>query len=263
LLYLTLMTEEIEDFVIKVGTFQCLRRLRFVLQHENPVLPEIEEGALPELVSLQVPFKNLAGPSGIEITHIRKLQEIELHPEVSKPARQEWERAAWKHPNRPNVLPFISVDDVVGEEPTNNPVASSEDAFIQGQLADQASGPSVPQMPLSSSNDSELSNEMDCSPNHATIRGQPAEEASKSSLFLTGQQGNYTSTESEHVGACYNSAKLLNSSNCTLQFHENELVNDDFRTGCFFMRKTTTEKVHLESSDQGRAVKKMSRCFTI
>ncbi|CAL4991011.1 unnamed protein product [Urochloa decumbens] len=274
LLYLTLIGDEIEDFVIKVGTFQCLRRLRFVLQHENPVLPEIEEGALPELISLQVPCKNLDGLSGIEIRHLRKLQEIELHPNVSKPARQEWEAAAWNHPNRPNVLPFIGVDDLVCEDPTNNQVVSSketrqEEAVIQGQLVDQSSGPSVPQLPLSTCHDSELGNEMNYSPRHVTmenptgIQGRPTEDASKSSVLQTGQQENYTSTEFADVSSCYNSAKLLNASNCTLQFHGNGPVNDDLRIGCFCMHNTAREKVHLRSSGQGRTVKKMSRCCTI
>ncbi|CAN6226765.1 unnamed protein product [Urochloa humidicola] len=266
LLYLTLISDEIEDFVIKVGTFQCLRRLRFVLQNENPVLPEIEEGALPQLISLQVPCKNLDGLSGIQIRHLRKLQEIELHPKVSKPARQEWEAAACKHPNRPNILPFISVDDLVGEEPTNNPVISSketrhEEVVIQVQLVDQSSGPSVPQLPVPTCYDSGLGNEME---NPTDIQGKPAEDASKSSVSQTDQKGNYTSTELAHVGSCYNSAKLLNASNCTLQVHGNGPVNDDLRMGCFCMHKTaSSKKVHLRSSDQGRTVKKMSRCCTI
>jgi hypothetical protein len=44
--------------------------------------------------------------------------------------------------------------------------------------------------------------------NSIGIQGRPAEEASKYSLLLTDQQGNYTSTELGHVGSCYNSAKL-------------------------------------------------------
>ncbi|CAN6373607.1 unnamed protein product, partial [Urochloa humidicola] len=266
LLYLTLISDEIEDFVIKVGTFQCLRRLRFVLQNENPVLPEIEEGALPQLISFQVPCKNLDGLSGTQIRHLRKLQEIELHPKVSKPARQEWEAAARKHPNRPNILPFISVDDLVGEEPTNNPVISSketrhEEVVIQVQLVDQSSGPYVPQLPVSTCYDSGLGNEME---NPTDIQGKPAEDASKSSVSQTDQKGNYTSTELAHVGSCYNSAKLLNASNCTLQSHGNGLVNDDLRMGCFSMHKTaSSKKVHLRSSGQGRTVKKISRCCTI
>ncbi|CAO2150591.1 unnamed protein product [Urochloa humidicola] len=263
LLYLTLISDEIEDFVIKVGTFQCLRRLRFVLQNDDPVLPEIEEGALPELISLQIPCKNLVGLSGIEIRHLRKLQEIELHPEVSKPARQKWEAAAWNHPNRPNIFPFISVDDLVGEEPTNNPVVSSketrhEEAVIQGQLVDQSSGPSVPQLPVSTCYDSSLGNEME---NPTGIQGRTAEDALKSSASQTGQKGNYTST---HVGSSYNSAKLLSASNCTLQSHGNGPVNEDLRIGCFCMHKTAnSKKVHLRSSGQGRTVKMMSRCCTI
>lgn len=177
LLYLTLITDEIEDFVITVGAFQCLRRLRFVLQHQNPVLPKIEEGALPELVSLQIPSKNLAGPSSIEIRHLRKLQEIELHPELSKQTRQEWEAAAWNHPNRPNVLPFISIDDLVVDGPRNNPVASSkksgfEEVVIQGQLSNQASGPCVGHIPLSTCNNSGLHNEKDFLPNHVNMENQ-------------------------------------------------------------------------------------------
>jgi hypothetical protein len=140
LLYLTLITDEIESFVIKVGTFQCLRRLRLVVKHENPALPEIEEGALPELVSFQVPCKHLAGPSGIEIRNLQKLQEIELHPNVSESARIQWEAAACNHPNKPNVLPFKSIDYLVGDEPTNNSVASPMESEHEevGQLADEA-----------------------------------------------------------------------------------------------------------------------------
>jgi hypothetical protein len=199
LVYLTLITAEIEDFIITVGAFQCLRRLHFVLQHQNPVLPKIEEGALPELISLQLSCKNLAGPSGIEIRHLRKLQEIELHPEISKQARQEWEAAAWHHPNKPNVLPFISIDDRVSDDPTKNLVASSkksglEEAVILGQLANQESEPCVGHIPLSTCNNHRLGNEMDFppnGPNHVTIKNRigiqrrPAKEPSKDSLLLT------------------------------------------------------------------------------
>ncbi|CAD6255694.1 unnamed protein product [Miscanthus lutarioriparius] len=239
LLYLTLITDEIKDFIITAGAFQSLRRLRFVLQHQNPVLPKIEEGALPELVSLQVPSMNLAAPSGIEIRHLRMLQEIELHPKLSKHTRQEWEAAAWNHPNRPNVLPFISIDDLVVDGPTDNLVVSPkksglEEVVIQGQLLNN-SGPCVGDIPLSTCNNSGLGNEMDFLPNHVTlenpisIQERPAMEASKDSLLLTDQQGKHTSTELGHASSCYNSAILLNTSNCALQLHANGLVNDDLR----------------------------------
>lgn len=213
LLYLTLITDEIKDFIITAGAFQSLRRLRFVLQHQNPVLPKIEEGALPELVSLQVPSMNLADPSGIEIRHLRRLQEIELHPKLSKHTRQEWEEAAWNHPNRPNVLPFISIDDLVVDSPTNNLVASPkksglEEVVIQGLLLHQASGPCVGDIPLSNCNNSGLGNQMDFLANHVTlenpisIQERPAKEASKDSLLLTDQQGKHTSTELGHASSC-------------------------------------------------------------
>ncbi|KAJ1277081.1 hypothetical protein BS78_05G266600 [Paspalum vaginatum] len=168
MLYLTLIADEIEGFIIKVGAFRCMRRLRLVVQHENPTLPEIEEEALPELVSLQVPCKHLPGPSGIEIRHLRKLQEIELHPEVSETARQEWEAAASNHPNRPNVLPFISVDDLVGEEPTGISVASQKES---GQLAAVAPPPpSMEHMALPTCNNSCISREMDHSTDQNTTK---------------------------------------------------------------------------------------------
>ncbi|XP_034570086.1 disease resistance protein RGA4-like [Setaria viridis] len=171
LLYLTLITDEIESFVIKVGTFQCLRRLHLVVQHENPALPEIEEGALPELVSFQVPCKHLAGPSGIEIIHLQKLQEIELHPNVSQSARLQWEAGACNHPNKPNVLPFKSIEYLVGDEPTKNSVASPmESRHEVGQLADKAQGPSVQHMPISTCKNSGLISEMDHSTQQETMK---------------------------------------------------------------------------------------------
>jgi len=47
------------------------------VRNQNPILPEVEEGALPELVSLQRLCKHLTGFSGIKIKRLRKLQEIE------------------------------------------------------------------------------------------------------------------------------------------------------------------------------------------
>ncbi|KAJ1277087.1 hypothetical protein BS78_05G267200 [Paspalum vaginatum] len=174
LLYLTLIADEIEGFIIKAGAFRCLRRLRLVVQHENPALPEIEEEALPELVSLQVPCKHLPGPSVIKIRHLRKLQEIELHPEVSETSRQEWEAAASDHPNRPNVLPFISVDDLVGDEPTGISVDSQKES---GQLAAVAPPPPPPPPPpsmehmaLPTCNNSCISREMDHSTEQNTTK---------------------------------------------------------------------------------------------
>ncbi|KAG2619845.1 hypothetical protein PVAP13_3NG147300 [Panicum virgatum] len=182
LLYLKLIADEIVGFVIKGGTYQSLRRLCFLVRNQNPVLPEVEEGALPELVSLQLLCKHLSGSSGIEIKHLRKLQEIELHPEISEPARQEWEEAARNHPNRPIILPFITVNDLVGNETKKNPDASAEesgheDVVIQGQLGDEAPGHSyVQHMPVSTCNNSGLSNEMDAAAHHEPMKSPAGTE---------------------------------------------------------------------------------------
>ncbi|KAG2628191.1 hypothetical protein PVAP13_3KG233100 [Panicum virgatum] len=71
LFYLKLIADEIVGFVIKGGTYQSLRRLCFLVRNQNPALPEVEEGALPELVSLQLLCKHLTGSSGIEIKRLR------------------------------------------------------------------------------------------------------------------------------------------------------------------------------------------------
>lgn len=177
LLYLKLIADEIDGFIIKSGTYQSLRRLCFLVGHHNPVIPEIEEGSLPELVSLQLLCKHLTGPSGIEIRHLRMLQEIELHSEVSEPARREWEAAALNHPNRPIVLPFVTVNDLVGNEP-KMPVAPPEelehkDIVIQRQLADEASRPYVQHMLLSTFSNSGLRSGMDDAAHHEPIIDGP------------------------------------------------------------------------------------------
>ena len=52
LLYLKLIADEIIGFVIKGGTYQSLWRLCFLVRNQNPILPEVEEGALPEAQNL-------------------------------------------------------------------------------------------------------------------------------------------------------------------------------------------------------------------
>ncbi|CAN6347185.1 unnamed protein product [Urochloa humidicola] len=102
------------------------------------------------------------------------LQEIELHPEISETARQEWEAAAQSHPNRPIVLPFVTVNDLVGVEPEKDQDSSAEETghevVIQGQLADEAPQPScVQHMPLSTCRSSVVSSEMDAAAHRETI----------------------------------------------------------------------------------------------
>ncbi|XP_062186093.1 disease resistance protein RGA4-like [Phragmites australis] len=137
LVHLKLISDKVsEGLVIEIGEFERLQRLYFVVTRPDAVASRmhVRHGYLPELVSLQLLSKHLAGTSGIEIRHFTKLQEIELHPEVSEAARQEWEAAARNHPNRPNVLPSKCVDHPVasaapvGDELKENPVAGAAPA---------------------------------------------------------------------------------------------------------------------------------------
>lgn len=143
LLYLKLMADHLENLVIRVGAFQILRRLRFVVRGPNPILPEIQDRALPELVSLQLICEHLAGLSNIEITHLTSLKEVTLDSRVTTETRGAWEAAARNHPKRPNVLLFEMVNDPTGNA-TENPVAAPEEAApdqtaMQGQIAEEGS----------------------------------------------------------------------------------------------------------------------------
>lgn len=124
LLNLKLVSDVISgNVVIKPGQFQKLESLCFEVTGSSAAELKIdidwstvlETGetvfALPNLVSLQLLCEVLPDPSAIQITHLRKLQEIELHHKLRGDARIPWEEAAWNHPNRPNVLPLESFDD--------------------------------------------------------------------------------------------------------------------------------------------------------
>ncbi|XP_015612816.1 disease resistance protein RGA4-like [Oryza sativa Japonica Group] len=102
LVYLKLIAENLEDFMIKYGAFQSLQRLCFVIQRLT--LPGIQEGALPQLVSLQLIYENLANVCLINIGGIKRLKEVMLDSKMNVESKEYWEGAAKKHPNRPKVL---------------------------------------------------------------------------------------------------------------------------------------------------------------
>ncbi|XP_047079588.1 disease resistance protein RGA4-like [Lolium rigidum] len=126
LLYLKMTAKSIDDgFVIQDGMFRSLQRLSLVLKVVGTSVLTIEDGAGPEIISLQLICKDLIGLSGIEIMHLRELKEIALHPDVDKETRKVWEAEARNHHNRPNVL-AIAVDleetpTVVEKEPPATP----------------------------------------------------------------------------------------------------------------------------------------------
>lgn len=116
LLYLKLKFDDIESFVIQAGHFESLRCLRLVWHATDLILPVIEDGALPDLVSFQLICKSLVGLSGNKITHLKQLKEIALHSQVASETREQWEEAAREHPQRPNVLTFTRMYDTKNED---------------------------------------------------------------------------------------------------------------------------------------------------
>ncbi|XP_047095517.1 disease resistance protein RGA4-like isoform X1 [Lolium rigidum] len=105
LLYLKITANSIDDgFIIQVGMFRSLHRLSLVLKVVGTTVLTIEDGAWPEIISLQIICKDLVGLSGVEIMSLRELKEITLHPDVDEETRNVWEAVARNHHNRPNVL---------------------------------------------------------------------------------------------------------------------------------------------------------------
>uniref|UniRef100_A0A0D9XVF3 NB-ARC domain-containing protein n=1 Tax=Leersia perrieri TaxID=77586 RepID=A0A0D9XVF3_9ORYZ len=117
LLYLKLIADKLENFEIKNGAFLSLRRLCFVVKSMTSALPTIMQGALPNLVSLQLLCRCLAGLSGIEIRNLKHLKEVTIDSAVTAQTRKDWEQAAKNHPNRPKVLLFRKADLIESEEP--------------------------------------------------------------------------------------------------------------------------------------------------
>ncbi|KAF8733360.1 hypothetical protein HU200_014966 [Digitaria exilis] len=124
LLYLKLIAELLEGFEIKHGAFPSLRHLCFQVQslsvaqptNKEGALLTIEQGALPNLVSLQLLCRDLVvGLSGIDIRHFKHLKEVTIDAETTAETRQNWECAAKGHPNRPRVK-LVKTDNPIENE---------------------------------------------------------------------------------------------------------------------------------------------------
>ncbi|CAN6343631.1 unnamed protein product [Urochloa humidicola] len=125
LLYLKLIADLLEGFEIKYRAFPSLRRLCFQVQSfalplptiKQGTLPAIEEGALLNLVSLQLLCRDLVvGLSGIDIRQFKYLKEVAIDAEATVQERQHWEEAAKKHPNRPRVMLVKVANQIKSEE---------------------------------------------------------------------------------------------------------------------------------------------------
>ncbi|KAL6846364.1 hypothetical protein ACP4OV_023812 [Aristida adscensionis] len=133
LLYLKLIADHLEDFYIKHGAFPSLRRLCFVVQSVTSALPTFQQGALPNLVSLQLLCPGLVGLSGINIRYLKSLKEVTIDSKVTAQTRQDWEQAAKNHPNRPRVLPIQMAENLMQSE-EEGPCAISEKRKRSAQL---------------------------------------------------------------------------------------------------------------------------------
>ncbi|RCV09245.1 hypothetical protein SETIT_2G011800v2 [Setaria italica] len=106
--YLKLVKISLGGFTIRRQDLPRLLRLCLV---QSPTLPTIEEGALRNIISLQLLSEDLGDVSGIEIRRSVHLQEVALDSEISQlEAKTVWEDAAKKHPKRPRVLYLKRVD---------------------------------------------------------------------------------------------------------------------------------------------------------
>jgi len=127
LLYLKLIADLLEGFEIKHGAFPSLRRLSFQVQSLALASTTIEQGALPNLVSLQLLCRDLVVHlQGMDIRHFKHLKEVTIDAEVTAQERQHWEHAAKKHPNRPRLMLVKTANQIESEELGPGPCAMRE-----------------------------------------------------------------------------------------------------------------------------------------
>ncbi|XP_062194026.1 disease resistance protein RGA4-like [Phragmites australis] len=124
LLYLKLIADQLEHLEIKHGEFPSLRRLCFAVQSLTSAPPTIEQGALQNIVSLQLLCRGPIVLSGIKIRNFKYLKEITIDSKATAETRQHWEGSAKNHPNRPRVLLLETADPMESEEP--GPCAMTE-----------------------------------------------------------------------------------------------------------------------------------------
>ncbi|CAL4979902.1 unnamed protein product [Urochloa decumbens] len=133
--------EKLGGLVIASGDFRGLLRLYLV---QCPI-PTIEEGALPNLLSLRLLNQHLTGLCGIKMNQHTLLEELALDSEVNQKIKEDWEDAAKNHPKRPNVLFLKRVDP-------------DETGSVVKYVATERSAPLAPEMEQPSLASTELSN---------------------------------------------------------------------------------------------------------
>lgn len=138
LLYLKLIANQLDNIKIKQGTLPSLRRLCFVVQSVSSGLPTFEQGALPNLVSLQLLCQGLVGLSGIDMQHFKHLKEVTICAEATAQTRQDWEHAAKNHPNRPGVMLVKTANPMESEELGPCPMREKRKRFLDQPSLDDS-----------------------------------------------------------------------------------------------------------------------------
>ncbi|CAD6232839.1 unnamed protein product [Miscanthus lutarioriparius] len=88
---------------IRETQFQSLQRMCLVARRKLDRI-NIEREALSKLVSFHLIYKDLDVPSADQISGLRTLKELALHPEVKSETKGAWRKAALALPMKPQVL---------------------------------------------------------------------------------------------------------------------------------------------------------------
>ncbi|RLM69586.1 disease resistance protein RPP13-like [Panicum miliaceum] len=137
--YLKLIAKEIDEIIIEDGKLRTLLWVCYVL--ECPTFPKIEEGAMPNLESLQLLCKDVDGLSDIQIKCFTHLKEVILDDRVTNDTKLTWVKVAKEHPNRPKVLLLKRLDP-----PGND---RGEDSAFPGATENEIIGcPVLPEEPV-------------------------------------------------------------------------------------------------------------------
>ncbi|CAN6374800.1 unnamed protein product [Urochloa humidicola] len=131
--YLKLISDDLEEFIIKDQAFPNLLRLCVVVR--RPTFPTIQEGAMPFLSTLQLLCKDLDGLSGIKMEYLKHLKEVILDHRVTPDTRDKWEKAAKEHSNKPKVLLTRKNTDPEESEDTEDSVALVPDAMKSTKIS--------------------------------------------------------------------------------------------------------------------------------
>lgn len=100
--YLKLIEDDLGR--IEIGPQQLKSIERMCIMCKTTLDITIQANALPRLASLHVLCQDLnviPGAPGIEITHMKELKEIALHPDVDVGIKDVWQKAVDGHTNRP------------------------------------------------------------------------------------------------------------------------------------------------------------------